>query len=297
MSIILPGYEALIPNQVYVKDAYISAGAGKFAAKDIVLLRKFTLPYEGEVVSYLQQKIDEQKLSDSPAVTQQLSPLEVMITNFPGELKTLIKTNEGNTIKLLKACIPATAGREGWPPRQSLQVKHGLALAEYLQSAKCWRKNPGWYHNVLFSVDNDFTDSNGIERFEPVEQWTVQLSLNDNALPKKEVIDSLLELGSAASVQLQVARFGIPYVNYPKQDVQQALDLVYESLQGRAAEVADLSRSLLEQNALKTLINFLANQLEEVPENGFKNEFRGDDDLPAVFMPFGNNNKSSEKPN
>lgn len=293
MTLILPGYEALIPSQVYAKDSYISAGAKKLAAKDIVLLRKFTLPYEDEVVSYLQQKIKETKLPDNPTIAQQVSSLEIIIANFPEELKTLIKANDRNTISRLKMYVPAPAGREGWPPRQSLQVKLGLALTEYFKSAKRWKKNPAWYHNVLFSGDNHFTDSSGVEHFEPVEQWTVQLSLNDNVLPEKAAIGFLLNLGSAMSVQLQVAQFGVPYVNYPKQDIQQVLDLVYKSLQGTAVEVADMSRSLMEQNAFKTLIAFLADKLEEAPENAFK----PDDDLPAVFTPFGSGNKRGEKPN
>ncbi len=293
MAITLSGYEILFSNQVYVKDAFIDTGRELLPAKELIWLSKYTVPSKEEVVNYLQQKV--QKI-DSLAGSKQLSILEQALTSLSGESREIIKTNREEVLGQLIEEVPLFANQEVLP-RRCLQVTYGLALTEVLEKNINKTNNPNWHPGQLFYLKNKYSLLCGskLNIYEdPVEKWIVFLTLENELLPKKAIVNSLLEFGSVLSDHLRICRSGLPYGNYPKQEVKGLLGIVYKGLSGKAAEATDISNILLDQVALDLLEPLLyVDHLKKVA--GEKpNRSRS----PLVLAHFGGSNKSgSDKPN
>lgn len=306
MVIILPGYDVFILNQVFAKDSLIDPNidpnlpnGNLLPAKELIWLSKYAVPFEEEVVSYLQQKIQKiESLVGSNIKLQQLSELEQALTNLSRDARTMIKTNQEDILGQLIENIPIFADRESLP-QHCLQVGYGLALTEVLDNHAHKISSPDWHPGHLFSLTNKYGSIHGsrmVIREEPIEKWVAFLTLDGDVLPKKVIINSLLNFGSAVSDHLQIWHSGIPYVNYSKIEVKSVLDAVYKGLSGRAADVTDSSKVLLDQITLDLLEPLLIT--DHLQKQLPKQPIEDDDDSVQTVPLFGSDNKpGKDKPN
>ncbi|MEK6969220.1 MAG: hypothetical protein AABW48_02220 [Nanoarchaeota archaeon] len=302
MAIILPGYETLLQNQFYTKDSVIDPNIpnGKpLPAKELIWLSTYTLPFEEEVINYLQQKVQKiESLVGSQTKLSQLSLLEQALTNLSRDARTMIKTNQEDVIGQLMENVSFFANKDSMPQR-CLQVSRGLILTELFDSINK-TDDPDWHPGQLFSLTNRYGALHGRHmslREEPVEKWVAFLTVDEDLLPKKAIINSLLKYGSAVSDHLQIQHLGAPYVNYPKPEVKRILDMVYKSLSGETINVTDISNLLLDQITLDVLEPLLF--MDHKERNIQKQPIEDDDEdaLPVVSLFGGNNKSGKDKPN
>jgi hypothetical protein len=246
-------YAEEIPNAVYLREEIARAFLGlEMLLSHTITLKKYTVPTEDDVVSYVQKKTKKLMFGDSIGLSQEFdladseSELESLLMGLPEFIRLDIINGNKACIDFIRRHTETANIPQGSKRHQRLLALYGIVPSACIQKIKKEGNmpDPRWYDEVL--TINALLDCNMGLRFR------AKLLLDNGALPKKEEIDILLKHGVLNSKTLIIESKLYPY------RLPEVMDLVYETLQSpeKINTLRDFSLVALNEYCTQPIIAF-----------------------------------------
>lgn len=240
MTIKLPGYKPIVPNKVWGKDAKY-AGL-ELKAKDIIILKRYQLPTEKGLESYVQAKIRKALSAADDVRGVMLSQIlgkggiEIALALTPKDILKTIADDEG----IAKQVISETIAEISDGNTYFLDVKTGIVPAFPVPSEL---KSSRLYEAYIM---NRSSGKNGVMG----RKHIITLSSDSWQLPKKKDVDNLVRHGTSRSRTLKTFD-----EKYDQKEVQGIIDTIYSGLptSRQVMELTDVSDIATEEIAIKAI--------------------------------------------
>ena len=199
-----PMYQAIYPNQVYMKK-----DGSSLHLHSVVIPKRFVLSKQDDVVNYLQARV---RAIQSGRGQSALSQLDKVINSLPQPVLSDIQNGSQNCINFIRANTPVTnySGicdiffiRFGIIPQESITQNQATGN---LQGAE-------WYEKALlhpYLVSRNY----GV-------RWKMHILLSNGALPSRRDILTLLRHGVHMSKTLKFSTNDVPH------EAREVVDLLY----------------------------------------------------------------------
>ena len=255
MAIEIPGYEAVIENQVYARGMTLVLNGQSVDVKCLLLPRRYTEATKDQVVEYLPKKAEE--LAPTAAVIipgqkfegkSKLEMILLQIAHSSANVFNDIRTGNPEYMDFIRRKIIARALEEGESQRQYCSVRYGAVPVKTIEEnrAKGNIKGAEWYDSALSHeplIEQDLGEKVGI-----------RFLLDAGALPAREAVEGQLNEGFFGSKILKVRP-----EDYEVDDVMPIVDLVYSALSTprQMETLPDSSTAKVEDAAMKPLFLLL----------------------------------------
>jgi len=259
MAIEIPGYEAVIENQVYARGMTLVLNGQSVDVKCLLLPRRYTEATKDQVVEYLPKKAEElaptaaviipgQKFEGKSSLEQALLALS---QKFPTAFNDL-RTRNKDRMEFIRGTTPAKSFAEGETPGQYVYVRYGIVLSSTIQEAQAKGeiKDCVWYE--LKMRDEELRKQDLGERCRP------KLLLNNGQLPDAaEVMNLLLKHKVVVSDTLTVSP-----PDYDLEEVTSLISKIYKALPNEEAiaQLTDVSGKVLDEAAFAPIEKLYMNE-------------------------------------
>jgi hypothetical protein len=238
----LEGFETVLPNQAYTRDAvFVLPNGTEIDIKRVLLLSRFTEPDQSAVIKYAQQKVEIVEECEGYLTPEQIGPVEEIILDLTKPGRIGIVEGDPGIIKILGLYCPAPKLELLVQPKDFLNIDYGLIPTGTLEK----KENPDleWF-NSLFASNLRVAGLG--------HEYDIQL-LCRNGLPKKETINSYINGGVDSSDLIRVSRMG-----YNKDDIRSMVNATYSGdfSYVNFSLLEDFSEKVIENAAIQMLKGF-----------------------------------------
>ncbi len=195
MSLSLPGFKAVFPNQVYTRDRSEKSDE---PLKDILTLRQYGEATQDQVVDYILTKAKEMK--QKKISTGSLLE-EVLVSLAPGQLEHLAEKRQ-DYVSLLRENCPVPDLKKREYPRHFLQLNYGSLPAEFIERHQRIEviTAAAWYDTALLILKTMPTPWGlkvrikvELERGQVPEKFEIRTEISSSTINLKE-LKELLDL-------------------------------------------------------------------------------------------------------
>lgn len=237
----LPGYEQKAQD-VYTKSDVLKTQHGDVSLQRVVLLGKYVMPTETQVVDYLKQIANNvsgvKGLVLPPGIEMGRSPLEQMVFKLPDDVFQHIRTGNEGCLKFIRSNTSALP--DGVGARSYVQIQSGLLPPEVIpQIEKDGRKG----------YESAFHHSQ-IQKMGLGMKWSGKVLLYDGVLLGYNEMDVLLKHVVRSSETLSITGMASP------KDVTVLVQGLYEveKQDPLFSRMVDLSSEMREMCALEPIV-------------------------------------------
>lgn len=223
MPLKLPGFKAVFPNQVYMRD---SSAESEEPLKDILTLHQYGEATKDQVVDYILATAKEMKRKKISAG----SLLEKFLTSLaPEQLNYFTAERKDYISSLLENC-PAPDLKKGERPQHFLQLNYGLLPVEFIERHQRGGEiaTAAWYDTALLMLKTMPTPWGLKVR--------IEVELEKGQVPEK--FETRTEISSS---------------NINLKELDELLDLVYDH-RPAIEKVTDVSERWKEEAAIVTIL-------------------------------------------
>jgi len=178
----IPGYEVVLPNNVWWREDQQEHEGAEHPAKEIIQINRFSGPSERKTLNAIVRAAKERL---GGGLTQEMvvkNPLLYSVDDFSRDVLRQIAIREKGIMERLKTNCPHTKYKQG---REYIEFERGVVLDDTRE------KHAEGFKQMGAKQDQNFYTS--ILRRSGLDYQNVVLRLENKALPDRVLIDSLLD--------------------------------------------------------------------------------------------------------
>ncbi len=250
MTITIPGYQKILPNQVYSQPTLVTDTDGEVVKLEkILVLTRYQQPSEQDVVDYLVNKAN--KVSGLTGIDGKHLNTDLivgLISRFPAQVQVDFRTKNEGLMQFLRDHTAAPRLGEDQERATYLSVDYGVLPRQIIDDNVGSFQDLAGYEKSLIHPQ---IRGVGLGR-----KWKADLLYNKEGLPNRSELEVLLKHGVHES-----RTFSMSVTSYNLDDVKKVLDAVYEGVPrdkiDSVTDVSDQKVAALAERPLLTLAQAL----------------------------------------
>lgn len=241
----IPGYEPLVPNQIYAADGALQLTEGILPIKTALLVVRYDMPTERATMQKIQEvaKANNGGLVLPPGTEVTGNMLERAIKKLPFGVISQIATGQDGVLAFLRDNT-TTSDYEG-PAQRHVVVRYGLIPKQIVDAQREeYQADPRtWFGRVMHPVDEYRKRGLG-------EDFSIDFRVIDSQLPQYEDTAVLVKVHAPLSDFVKMRG------NLTSPDLASVVDSVYDALDPSESisELTDVSSDVMLEYAVEPVI-------------------------------------------
>ena len=247
MTIELPGYRAVVPNNVYSRDAKIAiTDSESININEIIIPRRFIQPCKKDVLNFIVNSAKKTRSEWQRFIKARdfsmLKGIEEIFARFSEQTISGMAEESELVMRELEGHMYVPQEENG----KYLFLTYGIIPVQVVEHAQ----DNGEVFDESWYISN-FADKNLLYH-SLGERFRLTLLLKDNVLPPKSEMDILVKNKSSVSDILNVS-----IMHYSPTEVGNIINAIYSGIDSpeKVEELEDLSQVMVEKQAITTLVS------------------------------------------